>query len=241
MSGFEKQTYTQVPNSLFEIMNKMDECELKVVLYICRYTFGYHRDEVKISTRKLANAINMSVASVDKGADAAVKRGLIERITDGQNTTLWRAVVSDSEIESQVIQKMNHSDSENESQVGIKERVKKEKKVKAATPKEPTPPEILVFREVTRLYPPKPNWDSVVKIIQSVSKRLGRDANAADLRPFFEAWTFRGNKPTNINWTSWAVSGVIPQAYSSHLTKAAASANETEAALLQYKRDNGWA
>lgn len=92
-----------------------------------------------------------------------------------------------------------------------KESIKKQKKEKAATPKEPTPPEILVFREVTRLYPPKPNWESVVKIIQSVSKRIGRTATADDLRPFYEAWTFRGFKPTNINWTSWAVSGVIPQ------------------------------
>ena len=126
MSGFEKQTYTQVPNSLFKIMGEMDECELKVILYICRYTFGYHRDEIKISTRKLARAIGMSVASVDKGASAAVERGLIERITDGQNTTLWRAVVSDSNSDTpdEVIQNLEHPDSENESQVGVKENNK---------------------------------------------------------------------------------------------------------------------
>jgi phage replication O-like protein O len=128
--GFEKQTYTQVPNSLFEIMHEMDECELKVVLYICRYTFGYHRDEVKISTRKLAEAIGMNTASVAKGGDAAVKRGLIEKVTDGQNTTIWRALVSDSKNESpvsdsesdtRVIQKVIRVDSDNESQVGVKE------------------------------------------------------------------------------------------------------------------------
>ncbi|SRR5258706_4128229 len=78
-------------------------------------------------------------------------------------------------------------------------------------PKPPTPPEILIYREVTKLYPLKVNWDSVVKIFQSVSARLGRTATADDLLPFFEAWTFRGFKPTNINWTSWAVSGKIPQ------------------------------
>lgn len=83
----------------------------------------------------------------------------------------------------------------------------------AATPKPPTPPEILIFREVTKLYPPKVNWDSVVNIISSVSKRLGRPATADDLRPFFAEWTFRGFKPTNINWTSWAVTGEIPQQY----------------------------
>jgi phage replication O-like protein O len=135
MSGFENQTYTQVPNSVFKIMGDMDECELKVILYICRYTFGYHRDEVKISTRKLAKAIKMSVASVDKGANAAVDRGLIERITEGQNTTLWRAIVSDSENESPetepenetpVTQKVNQSVPDNESQVGVKESIKKD-------------------------------------------------------------------------------------------------------------------
>lgn len=93
MSGFEKQTYTQVPNSLFEIMGEMDESELKVVLYVCRYTFGYHRNTVKISTRKIAEAVKMSVNSVQRGAEAAEKRGLIERINDGQNTTEWRAIV----------------------------------------------------------------------------------------------------------------------------------------------------
>jgi phage replication O-like protein O len=135
MSGFEKQTYTQVPNSLFEIMHEMDECELKVVLYICRYTFGYHRDEVRISTRKLADAIKMSVASVDKGGNAAVERGLIERVTDGQNTTVWRAIVSDSknespadvpENETPVTQKVEQSVPDNESQVGVKESIKKD-------------------------------------------------------------------------------------------------------------------
>jgi len=92
----------------------------------------------------------------------------------------------------------------------IKKQTKKEKIKAEKTPKPPTPPEILVYREVTRLYPPKVNWESVILIIQSVSKRLCREATADDLRPFFEAWTFRGFKPTNINWTSWAVSGVIP-------------------------------
>jgi hypothetical protein len=59
---------------------------------------------------------------------------LIERITDGQNTTVWRAIVSDSEIESPrgvpenvtpVIQKLNRGVPDNESQVGVKERIKK--------------------------------------------------------------------------------------------------------------------
>ena len=124
---FEKQTYTQLPNSLFIVMKDMDECELKVVMLICRYTFGYHRDEVKLSTRRIADEIGMNTASVQKGADKAVERGLIEKVIDGNKTTLWRALVSDSEIESPVIQKLNRGVSDNESLLGVKERVKKGK------------------------------------------------------------------------------------------------------------------
>lgn len=132
---FEKQTYTQTPNSLFIAMKDMDECELKVVMLICRYTFGYHRDEVKLSTRKIAEEIGMNTASVQKGADQAVERGLIEKVIDGNKTTLWRALVSDSEIESPAIQKLNRGVSDNESLLGVKES-NKEKKEKSFSAKE---------------------------------------------------------------------------------------------------------
>jgi hypothetical protein len=118
---FEKQTYTQTPNSLFLAMKDMDECELKVVMLICRYTFGYHRDEVKLSTRRIADEIGMNTASVQKGADLAIERGLIEKVIDGNKTTTWRALVSDSEIESPMYQKLNRRDSDNESLSGVKE------------------------------------------------------------------------------------------------------------------------
>jgi len=148
MSGFEKQTYTQIPNSLFKIMGDMDECELKVVLLICRLTFGYQRDEAKISTRKIAESIGMNTASVDKGGDAAVKRGLLEKIIDGNKTTIWRTIVSDSEFESRqksgdskpesqsdnAIQKVNRRDSESESLLGVKESIKETEELKKDLP-----------------------------------------------------------------------------------------------------------
>jgi len=118
---FQKQTYTQTPNSLFTEMKDMDECELKVVMLICRYTFGYHRDEVKLSTRRIADEIGMNTASVQKGADAAVERGLIEKVIDGNKTTLWRAVVDDSNSDTQVIQNLTRGDSNSESLSSIKE------------------------------------------------------------------------------------------------------------------------
>lgn len=132
MSGFEKQTYTQVPNSLFEIMGEMEESELKVVMLICRYTFGYHRETFEISTRKLAKAIGMSLSSTQRGAEAAEKRGLIERYNDGLNTTSWRAVVEDVSItgteRTKVYLSQVQSVSTIDTQVGLK-KVKKEREI----------------------------------------------------------------------------------------------------------------
>jgi phage replication O-like protein O len=223
MSGFEKQTYTQVPNSLFEIMHEMDECELKVVLYICRYTFGYHRDEVKISTRKLANAIKMSVASVDKGANAAVDRGLIERITDGQNTTIWRAIVSDSENESPdtvlenetpVTQKMNRSVPDNESQVGVKERIKKAKKSPSLNFKDMTVaearkvPSLRMYIQATDHFPGSVVWEYVHNTITQNNLTFEKLQAAA------VEWSARGFKPSNVKGVlEWAINGIPSNGY----------------------------
>ena len=96
--GFEAQTYTQVPNSLFTLLSDMDESELKVVMILCRFTFGYHRDEVKLSSRALAELTGMTAVSVGIGAASAVDRGLIEKVTDGNKTTTWRVIVPEGDI-----------------------------------------------------------------------------------------------------------------------------------------------
>jgi len=133
---FEKQTYTQTPNSLFIEMKDMDECELKVVMLICRYTFGYHRDEVKLSTRRIADEIGMNTASVQKGAGRAIERGLIEKVIDGNKTTTWRALVSDSNSDTPAIQILTHRDSNSDTLSSVKESIKKEKKSLSKTQKD---------------------------------------------------------------------------------------------------------
>jgi DnaD/phage-associated family protein len=95
MSGFQSPNYTQTPNDLFDkLLPEMGLAELKVVMCIVRHTFGYHRDEVKISIRTLARMTGLTVNSVMDGAGQAENHGMIERYIDGNKTTLWRAVVS---------------------------------------------------------------------------------------------------------------------------------------------------
>lgn len=97
MSGFQSPNYTQTPNNLFdELLPDMELAELKVVLCIVRHTFGYHRENegVKLSIRNIARFTGLTARSVMKGAEQAEAHGLLERQQDGNQTTIWRAIVS---------------------------------------------------------------------------------------------------------------------------------------------------
>jgi len=86
---FESPNYTQVPNDLFDIeMSKMGYAELKVVLAVCRYTFGYHQTERRISLTKLEAMTGLSRPAVIQGAIEAESHGHIKRYKDG-GVTLW--------------------------------------------------------------------------------------------------------------------------------------------------------
>lgn len=168
----------------------------------------------RASQDRLADELGMSRATINTHLSKLTETGYLKDLTpDLLGVPHQYADTGKANLSISLTGGVKDFDREGVKNIDTKKEVlkKESKKIKAATPKQPTPPEILIFREVTGQYPPKPNFESVVKIIQSVSKRLGRDATADDLRPFFEAWTFRGFNPRNINWTSWAVSGVIPQ------------------------------
>jgi len=110
MAPFESPNYTQVPNDLFEkYLAEMGDAELRVVLALVRYTFGYHRDAAQLSVRKLQELTGLSNQAVQDGAQAAVDRGLFKKNVIGQNTTLWMLCVLPSstpepEVYSPVVQ-----------------------------------------------------------------------------------------------------------------------------------------
>lgn len=95
MTGFQAPNYTQVPNDFFVMAADMGEAELKVVLYIIRETFGYHRDECQVSIRKLALGAGLTPRNAFNGAEKAIERGLIVKTVSSTNTTTWRSVVGE--------------------------------------------------------------------------------------------------------------------------------------------------
>lgn len=71
--GFRSPKYTQVPDELFdELLSKLNESELKVLLYIIRRTFGFKKDSDNISLAQTCKGIKTKEGKVlDTGTGLA--------------------------------------------------------------------------------------------------------------------------------------------------------------------------
>jgi len=135
IGGFASPNYTQTPNDLFdELLPGMGLAELKVVLAIVRHTFGYHREEIRLSIRDLARFTGMTAKSVMEGAEQAESHRLIERYQNGNKTTLWRAVVSVIPSNTPRNTRYHASVLPSITLVGVKESKETEKKMGADAP-----------------------------------------------------------------------------------------------------------
>lgn len=75
--------YSQVPNILLDNMHLLSESELRVVLAVCRFTFGWHKERAVLSISFLCKATGMSQPGVISGTKKLVERGLLEKKQDG--------------------------------------------------------------------------------------------------------------------------------------------------------------
>lgn len=67
----------------------------------------------------------------------------------------------------------------------------------------PPPPQVAVFRAVTKRYPPKQLYDRVCQVIG--------EHTADDLKPYYEAWLVRGYNPVSLIWLlEWFAKREIP-------------------------------
>ena len=82
----KKPNYTQIPNVILDkLMKDMGEAELKVVMAVCRGTFGWHKQRKKMSLSYLQNATGLSRQGVLNGIDAAISAGIIRRRKSGMS------------------------------------------------------------------------------------------------------------------------------------------------------------
>jgi len=132
MSGFQSPNYTQAPNDFFDMLPEMSEAELRVTLVMIRQTFGFHRDDFKMGLNKLATAAGLSRNGAKSGAEAAESRGTFRRTNpQAQTEAEWELVVSQtvtpSASDHPPLQPVTTPPSVGDPQVGVKERIKKEK------------------------------------------------------------------------------------------------------------------
>jgi phage replication O-like protein O len=67
--GFQSPNTTQIPNEVFDtLMPHLSGGELKVLLYICRRTFGFRKDSDSISLTQIAHGITTKAGRIlDQG------------------------------------------------------------------------------------------------------------------------------------------------------------------------------
>ncbi len=88
--GFRSPNFTQVPDELFdELMPFLSEAELKVLLYICRRTFGFKKTSDAISVTQMEKGIatrdgrvldhgtGLSRTSIRRGASGLVEKRIL--------------------------------------------------------------------------------------------------------------------------------------------------------------------
>src|SRR4030067_1145802 len=102
--AIDKPNYTQVPNVILGdiergnivspgLMSTLEGSELKVLLSICRLTFGYHQDVRRASLTMLEKMTGLSRQGVINAANELERVGYIKRLTDG-GLTLWQVLVN---------------------------------------------------------------------------------------------------------------------------------------------------
>ena len=193
-------------------------------------------DGWEVSVTDLINHATDGEASTRAGLKELKEAGHMKYTNMRNKGRITGWLIEVFEIPHSDFQDVENQDVENRRQVLKKLSNNKKSNIKhsADKPAKPaTPPEVKLFREVTSRYPNKVNFENVTNIIKGVSKRLGRDCSADDLRPFYAAWCAKGFKPVNLAWLSWAETGIIPE------MRHTQNKNSGADALMQYAQNIG--
>lgn len=79
----DKPNYTQLPNAILDSIDSFGDAELRVVLAVCRKTFGWHKSRDRISLSQLEGMTGMTRQGVINGINAAIGRGILTRYALG--------------------------------------------------------------------------------------------------------------------------------------------------------------
>lgn len=94
MPGITPPNFTQIPNEILDRMGEMTPAEFKVLMAICRKTFGWHKESDVISLTQLEEMTQLSRTAVQDGIVAAMRRGLLERTPSGKQQFSYQLVMA---------------------------------------------------------------------------------------------------------------------------------------------------
>lgn len=72
--------YTQIPNTILDYwMKELSPGEFRVIMSICRKTFGWHKNDDEISNRQLSEHCGLCIRSIPTITDSLFAKGLIRK------------------------------------------------------------------------------------------------------------------------------------------------------------------
>lgn len=192
---------------------------------------------------KIAGDLDMSIRTIIRHIDPLVADGYLRDTTPnrknrphiyadtGKIRIRVNVEAAMTESHGAVTESHGHRDRESLEESNKKKQVKKVKeRATPARPKANTYPTLVTFRNVTKRYPHEANWQEVIDAFLKINLRLGRDATADDLLPFYKFWTGKGYNPYGLGWLEWAVSGQLPK----NGKVAAQSTNRVQSVLTEW-------
>lgn len=90
-----KPNYTQLPNVVLDSAKDLKEGELRVMLLMCRETFGWHRDTARLSITRIQTLTGMSRQGVVTALDLLMEREWISRSDPTQSGYLYMLSVNE--------------------------------------------------------------------------------------------------------------------------------------------------
>lgn len=132
--------YTQIPNILLDsLMMDLSHLELKILLFICRKTFGWHKIRDHISLSQFENTLHGSRSHIKEALDSLQEKKLIIKTqtgsqSDGSLKNYYELVVSDPGAQSAPPPGAQNATTPSAPEAPTKETSTKEKKIVCPSP-----------------------------------------------------------------------------------------------------------
>lgn len=85
MANIQAPNYSQIPNIVIDAMTEYTEPELRVLLVVCRQTFGWHRERATLSISFFQQATGLSKTAIVNATKSLTERNIVEK-TAGEGT-----------------------------------------------------------------------------------------------------------------------------------------------------------